>query len=1031
MAKLARLLGAVGGGAKPGSAQPSGSNPKRPPPAATNGASDGNDGASKTRKRRRGGAKAPPPKPKPVKKRRREPGPAANPPGAAGAAGTAVVMEDPGHVEADRQRLLAGRSAYEALMDELARGREGASRGRGGGGGGGGASAALRAELQRLRSEQRGESSEEGEGEDEDDEGEESEGEGEESDEGEEGVLSEEAEEPRGKGKAGRKAPAAPAAAAAAAPATAPANVAGVGAGNGTTEGGADRGDGGEGGSGDGGASSDADDYDDDDAAATAAAASGAGAGAVVANGAAGADGGGDADGAAGTGPALADGSAAEGETPAAAATAVASKAAVDSWARHLGRELTELEVAALEAGGADYRDAPPAEVHSSAWGPSALWQIRVWGAGPAGPKARGKSKGGARAGPDAGAGAAAGGAGVAEAGGASAAAAAAVGLTVLPAAPPTLPEYGVKERLITRWREVRKEEAAASASAPAPAPASTSDAGTDDNGDFANPQQRSLFALLNSYADVHLPARPYPTDPGPSAPDPLLDAVLLHALNHVAKTGDRIKKNNASIQAQQDRLRLQREQQAQQGGHKGGPKKEEGGAGEGDKAAAAGGGGGVEAAEGTPRDQGFTRAKVLILLPQRNFAFKAVRRLVALALRETRVDSVQGKEKFVEQFTDPDDMGEEEELDPATRSRLASKPGDHRALFAGNTDDHFRLGIKVTKGAVRLFADLYQADIMVASPVALATKLAEDLRADPHAAPDFLSSVELLVLDRADVLGMQNWAHVETVLGALNRLPREQHGTDIMRVRDWYLSGLASRYRQTVLLSAFNTAEQAALMRGCANHAGALRLALEQGGVLGQVVPQVRQLFERFPADSPAAAGDARFAFFMKAVWPRIKDSVARGLLIFVPSYFDFVRLRNALGTEDAVDFAAVSEYSSNAEVTRCRARFFHGQRRVMLYTERAHFYHRYRIRGIKDVLFYGLPDHAAYYPELLNLLEEGGAAAGAGAARGAGGGGGSHLGSVTALFCRWDLLQLERVVGSVRARRMIQGESGTYMFC
>ena len=34
------------------------------------------------------------------------------------------------------------------------------------------------------------------------------------------------------------------------------------------------------------------------------------------------------------------------------------------------------------------------------------------------------------------------------------------------------------------------------------------------------------------------------------------------------------------------------------------------------------------------------------------------------------------------------------------------------------------------------------------------------------------------------------------------------------------------------------------------------------------------------------------------------------------MPSYFDFVRLRNALKDDDSVDFATVSEYSSNAEV-------------------------------------------------------------------------------------------------------------------
>ncbi len=41
---------------------------------------------------------------------------------------------------------------------------------------------------------------------------------------------------------------------------------------------------------------------------------------------------------------------------------------------------------------------------------------------------------------------------------------------------------------------------------------------------------------------------------------------------------------------------------------------------------------------------------------------------------------------------------------------------------------------------------------------------------------------------------------------------------------------------------------------------------------------PQVRQVFERFTAASPAVAADARFDFFMRAVWPRVKDSVTRG---------------------------------------------------------------------------------------------------------------------------------------------------------
>lgn len=50
----------------------------------------------------------------------------------------------------------------------------------------------------------------------------------------------------------------------------------------------------------------------------------------------------------------------------------------------------------------------------------------------------------------------------------------------------------------------------------------------------------------------------------------------------------------------------------------------------------------------------------------------------------------------------------------------MAARPAEHRALFKGNNDDHFRLGVKITQGALRLFTDPYQSDIIIASPIAM-----------------------------------------------------------------------------------------------------------------------------------------------------------------------------------------------------------------------------------------------------------------------------------------------------------------------
>ena len=65
-------------------------------------------------------------------------------------------------------------------------------------------------------------------------------------------------------------------------------------------------------------------------------------------------------------------------------------------------------------------------------------------------------------------------------------------------------------------------------------------------------------------------------------------------------------------------------------------------------------------------------------------------------------------------------------------------------------------------RGAVKLYSDFLQSDIVVASPIALATKLSEESDEEGGLA-DFLSSIEVAIVDRADVQLMQNWAHVVT----------------------------------------------------------------------------------------------------------------------------------------------------------------------------------------------------------------------------------------------------------------------------
>lgn len=71
-------------------------------------------------------------------------------------------------------------------------------------------------------------------------------------------------------------------------------------------------------------------------------------------------------------------------------------------------------------------------------------------------------------------------------------------------------------------------------------------------------------------------------------------------------------------------------------------------------------------------------------------------------------------------------------------------------------------------------------------------------------------------------------------------------------------------------------------------------------------------------------------------------------GVLLFVSSYFDFVRVRGHLSRAGA-DFLPVSEYATHPEAARARSLFARGKVPLLLYTERAHFYHRPSFRNVQ----------------------------------------------------------------------------------
>lgn len=168
---------------------------------------------------------------------------------------------------------------------------------------------------------------------------------------------------------------------------------------------------------------------------------------------------------------------------------------------------------------------------------------------------------------------------------------------------------------------------------------------------------------------------------------------------------------------------------------------------------------------------------------------------------------------------------------------------------------------------------------------------------------------------------------------------------------------------------------------------------------------------------------------------------------LVFVPSSFDFIRVYNYFRKHAGVSFTILSEcaitrslslpgfpltpelyrYSSNEDISRARQAFFQGKKSFLLVSERFHFYkrsssvfsylswslnftpHRYKIRGIRNLIFYGPPDHPQFYTELLcyPFLDDG-----------------VDASDVTCrvLYSKYDWFRLERIAGTEGAAELIK---------
>ncbi|XP_076268338.1 U3 small nucleolar RNA-associated protein 25 homolog [Rhynchophorus ferrugineus] len=472
-------------------------------------------------------------------------------------------------------------------------------------------------------------------------------------------------------------------------------------------------------------------------------------------------------------------------------------------------------------------------------------------------------------------------------------------------------------------------------------------------------PLQQELFSLMNNYQDVYYPNRTFDNA------EEIVYTYCLHAINHVLKTRIKVLHHNSKISKKDD-------------------------------------------VPDEFRDQGLVRPKVLILAPFKSSAYKIVNTIIDIMFEEDKGNIIK-KNRFVEDYTG-------NELRFPKRN---PKPEDYERVFCGNTGDDFKMGISVTKKSLKLYSDFYSSDILVASPLGLRTIIGAEGEVDRDF--DFLTSIELLILDQTDIFFMQNWDHVIHLFNHMHLKPKDLHGTDVSRVRQWCLNLWAKYYRQTLIFSSVTLPEINAIFnKKCFNYAGKAKVSNPvELGCINQVFVQLPHVFQRFEASSPAEAIEARFNFFINKILPQQRDSLMKQTLIYVPSYYDYVRVRNYFKKED-VSFVQICEYSKEGKIARARDMFYHGDAHFLLYTERYHFYNRIRVKGIRHLVFYQPPNIPGFYHEMSNLMQEINM--------------NKKIGSmanmtVTVIYSKYDILQVAAIVGSERASKMCQSDRKVHM--
>lgn len=385
--------------------------------------------------------------------------------------------------------------------------------------------------------------------------------------------------------------------------------------------------------------------------------------------------------------------------------------------------------------------------------------------------------------------------------------------------------------------------------------------------------------------------------------------------------------------------------------------------------------------------DSGYTPATVLVLCPMKVQAYAFITEVLNFLPIDAETDPFNMSLEHIEK------LNTEYDAEPPENVRKY-KPADYVEIFGGVTDQDFKMGIRFFPNKVSLYQKMAKSQMIIASPFALMKH--DDL--------DFLSSIEVLVLDSLDVLLTQNHEACFNIVSKLNEMPSNVKSTPWNRLRAYCADKNHKKMRQSIGYSSVLTPDMRSLFSDFVNIKGSI---ISRPLLYPPIIVKGANIqFHRIPCDSHQSIGESQYQYFIQKIIPMIKqwrnerEDVAKRTIIYFVSSMRFYQIRKYI-TEQNIEFLELGDAATKTDLKLMKKSFQADPNAVMLMTERFYFHYRPQLANVERTVFILPPTYPQYFSEIS-------------------GGGETHI-----YFTQYDEFAIERVVGSTQTQRIMTHEN------